>query len=109
MADKRYVLGEEYKRDLDAMLREWRQRRRNQPPVTRRRKGQILTTGVKWDYGTLDESLSHGGSADATVNGETVTIYDKFLASGESLDSGATVGITWHARDGKWYVTEAVC
>jgi hypothetical protein len=44
MADKRYVLGEEYKRDLDAMLREWRQRRRNQPPVTRRRKGQILAS-----------------------------------------------------------------
>jgi hypothetical protein len=39
--------------------------------------------------------------------GDTVTVNDWFLSSGESIASGTKVKAEWYC--GKWYVTAAEC
>ena len=64
---------------------------------------------VQWRSGTLAGALAQGGSASVTIAGGTVTAYDLFLASGDSLPSGAAVGITWDAENTRWVVTQTTC
>jgi hypothetical protein len=60
--------------------------------------------------GALISPLYAGSAARATLSvggTNTVTVYDKLLGAGESLDSGTTVVLSKIA--GKYYVTDASC
>lgn len=66
--------------------------------------------GQTWWRGTLDETLSQGSSALATLtNAGTVTVYDNFLGTGESLSSGGKIGVEYEPTDDKFWATEAEC
>jgi hypothetical protein len=69
--------------------------------------------GAQWHTATLGATLSQGGSASATVtirgNSVSLTVYDKYLKSADSLASSTVVGIEYEAEDKKWYVTQASC
>lgn len=66
-------------------------------------------------FGKLDGSLSEGSSATMSIwagdplvdTTDNITVYDWFLGSGESIDSGKKVKVEFYSD--KWYVTAAEC
>lgn len=84
-------------------------------------------TGTKWAvvrmglethgvlFGKLDGALSQGSSATMSIwdgdpladTGNNETVYDWYLSTGESIDSGKKVKA--ELKRGKWYVTAAEC
>jgi len=67
--------------------------------------------GHLWYLAELDAILNQGSSAAATlaVNGESVTVQDEFLGAGQSLGSGAAVGLTYDPLTDGFFVTQAAC
>lgn len=60
---------------------------------------------------TLTAQLNEGSTATATLAGagDTITVTDVFLASGEALASGAVVGVEYNPWFDEWTATEAKC
>ena len=74
---------------------------------------EAIRPGAPWYEGTLSTLLNAGSTATATVSiggtNTTVTVADRFLASGASLASGKKVGITCDANNNRFVATEAPC
>jgi len=74
---------------------------------------EVTRGGAPWYEGTLDEALSFDGTAEASVtihgDSKTVTVTDRFLSAGGSLDSASRIGFVYDVQNGRLVVTEAPC
>lgn len=50
----------------------------------------------------IDGELSGSGTAGATIFGQSVTIHNGYLGSGEHANAGDKVAVIWDATDGNW-------
>ncbi len=67
-------------------------------------------------WGTLDGSLTTGSSQTVDIidntestTGDSVTAYDRLLATGETIATGTKVLVQWIRSERRWYVTAAEC
>jgi len=86
----------------------------NADPTTNAMVWEVfINPGAPWYEGTLDEQLDYDSTADATVvidgTNQTITVHDRFLSSGEHLDSAARVGIVYDLENTRFVVTETAC
>lgn len=72
-------------------------------------------SGGEFVRGTLDGTLTFGGSATLSVysagsdTGANVTVHDTLLLSGQTVAAGKFVTAGWEASSGRYYVTGAQC
>jgi len=74
---------------------------------------EVTRGGAPWYEGTLDEALAFGGTASASVTihdvVRTVTVHDRFLSAGGSLDATTRIGFVYDVQAKRLVVTEAPC
>jgi hypothetical protein len=76
-------------------------------------------TGSKWGLvlvgastptnyvATLSEELARGGTAEATIDGRTITVEGKWIP--EDVKLSGEIGVFFNAPDGKWYPMVSDC
>jgi len=73
---------------------------------------RLGSPGGQHEYlATLDEDLDYQDSASASCDtgGGSITVYDAFLGSGETVAADSQIIATWFADERKWYATAAPC
>lgn len=76
------------------------------------RSGRYLLRPFRWKVVTvLGATLNQGSSATSTVadTGETLTVYDCLLSTGQTVASGKTVTAFYDPADNNWKADGAQC
>lgn len=74
---------------------------------------QVRSHGAPWYEMTLSGDLTQGGTQTATItirgSSRSVTVTDRFLATGDSIASGGRIGVVYDVFNNRWVAVERVC